>query len=239
MIKEYTSALKNYAEFTGRSTRKEYWMFVLYNFLISIAVLFLSVGLLNSSLIYNLYTLALFIPSLAVGVRRMHDAGRNGWWIIVPVANLIFLCKASVDPEADEPGKLSGMGTFVVVALVLVPVIGILAAIAIPAYQTYTVKAKMGEVMQVGSEAQASVADYVAKTGHVPEDINQTEFSGSSRFINQIAIDQSTDAIVLTLGFSPLEGKKIILRPNVANETVTWSCDSAGIPPSYLPANCI
>lgn len=100
----YIKVLKNYAEFEGRARRKEYWMFTLVNLLIVMglqAVLFMvagmnpesSLGLLLSGIL-GIYSLGVFIPSLAVGVRRLHDTGRSGWWLLisfVPVIGFIVL----------------------------------------------------------------------------------------------------------------------------------------------------
>jgi len=240
MANEYLSALKNYAEFSGRSTRQEYWMFVLYNLLVSIGIMAIDGAVLKTNgLIYNLYNLALFLPSIAVGVRRMHDAGRSGWWLLVPLVNLVFLCSASVDPDTNERPKMSGLAIFGVICLALIPVIGILAAIALPAYQTYTIKAKMAEVMGVGEQAEYSVASYIEKNGHSPVDMNQTEFSATSRYISNVAVDPASDEITLTLSFNPFVGKKIILRPAGGADPTLWTCSAIGIYRSYLPANCI
>ena len=94
-MKWYIQVWKKYADFSGRAHRTEYWMFVLFNLLISIGLGFLE-GILgivtntDQSVLANIYSLAILIPSIAVGVRRMHDTDHSGWWIIVPIANLIF-----------------------------------------------------------------------------------------------------------------------------------------------------
>lgn len=93
MIEYYISVLKNYAEFTGRARRSEYWYFMLTSFLISL-VLSLSVFFWDANFIANIYSLAVFIPSIAVGVRRLHDTGRSGWnllWIFLPLLGLIMI----------------------------------------------------------------------------------------------------------------------------------------------------
>lgn len=158
---EYIGALKKYAVFSGRATRKEYWMFVLYNFLVSF-VLGLVDGIIGSEngAVSTIYSLALFIPSIAVGVRRMHDTNRSGWWLLVPIANLVFLCQKSEDPDATEHGKMSGWAIVALVFGCLVPVVGILAAIALPAYQDYIVRAKIAEALIGGNAAKVSVEEY-------------------------------------------------------------------------------
>ena len=107
----YIKVLKNYAVFNGRARRKEYWMFFLVNLLMSMAFGFI-VGFIGamlgatpiqSQMFIQLYSLAVLISSLAVGVRRMHDSGHSGWWIIAPFINLIFLCYDS-QPSTNEYG---------------------------------------------------------------------------------------------------------------------------------------
>ncbi|PTT32039.1 DUF805 domain-containing protein [Pseudomonas sp. HMWF021] len=91
----YMEALKNYAEFKGRATRREYWMFVLINMGICIVVGVLDAMLNTKGVLYNLYSLAMLLPSIAVGVRRMHDTDRSGWWLLLPIVNLVFLVQDS------------------------------------------------------------------------------------------------------------------------------------------------
>ena len=82
----------NYANFKGRASRQEYWMFVLFNFIFLIALSFIEVFLfgLYSSILSDLYVLALLVPSIAVGVRRMHDTGKSGWFLLIPIYNFIL-----------------------------------------------------------------------------------------------------------------------------------------------------
>lgn len=89
----YLGALKKYAEFSGTATRQEFWMFVLFNFLVSIGVGVVA-GILKFPLLVGLYYLAMIIPSFAIGARRLHDIGKSGWWqllLLVPVINIIGL----------------------------------------------------------------------------------------------------------------------------------------------------
>ena len=110
----YLEVLTKYADFSGRARRQEYWMFCLINIIVSIAVGF-ATGLIGGMLglgqnmvmvLGLLYTAAVFVPSLAVGVRRLHDTGRSGWWlliILVPFIGAIALLVFAV--QDSQPGS--------------------------------------------------------------------------------------------------------------------------------------
>ena len=82
----------NYANFKGRARRNEYWMFGLIVTVISLGT-FVVDGLLfpGKFLITNLFFLAVLVPSVAVGVRRLHDTGRSGWWLLLTFAFIFGL----------------------------------------------------------------------------------------------------------------------------------------------------
>lgn len=103
-MKWFIEALKKYAVFTGRAQRKEYWMFALISTLIAFPLLFIDLATGGPAFLSSLYCLALFLPSLAVSVRRLHDIGKSGWWItinMVPFLGamiyLIYLITDSMD----------------------------------------------------------------------------------------------------------------------------------------------
>lgn len=94
----YLLALKRYADFSGRSRRKEYWYFSLFNCIVVLVLIMIAAALggFNSNesggtnpaampvfLLYVVYALAVFVPGLAVSVRRLHDTGRSGWWFLI------------------------------------------------------------------------------------------------------------------------------------------------------------
>jgi uncharacterized membrane protein YhaH (DUF805 family) len=80
----FLNAFIKYATFEGRARRKEYWYFVLFSFIINflLALFFVPLSLISQ--------LALLLPNIAVSVRRMHDVGKSGWYILIPVYNLIL-----------------------------------------------------------------------------------------------------------------------------------------------------
>ena len=92
----FVTCLKKYADFSGRATRSEYWWFVLCE------VLILGIASLISDWLPGLFALALVLPALAVGARRLHDTGRSGWWLLlmlVPVIGGLFLLYWAVLPS--------------------------------------------------------------------------------------------------------------------------------------------
>ena len=91
----YLTVLKKYAVFSGRARRKEYWMFFLFNLIISFILCVIGeIAGINpegkGSILGNIYYLAVLIPSIAVSVRRMHDVGKSGWFVLIPIYNFIL-----------------------------------------------------------------------------------------------------------------------------------------------------
>ena len=100
----YLKALKQYADFNGRAHRTEFWMFVLIHFIILI-VLAVVDSMITGGIIYALYALAVLLPYLAVAVRRLHDTGRSGWWLLIGLIPLIGTIILIVFWVADsQPG---------------------------------------------------------------------------------------------------------------------------------------
>ena len=91
MIKiNYLNILKTkYAKFNDRATRSEYWYFILVNTILSIIFSIIGV-IINSDIFGNIFSLIIIIPTIAVGVRRMHDVGKSGWFLIIPIYNFIL-----------------------------------------------------------------------------------------------------------------------------------------------------
>ncbi|ABV88721.1 DUF805 domain-containing protein [Shewanella pealeana] len=108
----YLLALKKYFDFSGRSRRKEYWMFALFNIIFSIVLTFIDgmFGTINletgMGLFSGLYALAVFIPGLALTVRRLHDINKSGWWLLillVPIIGVITIFVFCVlDSKTEE-----------------------------------------------------------------------------------------------------------------------------------------
>jgi len=85
----YVGVLKKYAEFSGRARRTELWMFVLFNLVIGVGLNIVERIVHGPGILGGLYSLAVLVPSLAVGVRRLHDTNRSGWWLLIGLVPLV------------------------------------------------------------------------------------------------------------------------------------------------------
>lgn len=109
-MNEYISVLKNYVGFSGRASRREFWMFVLVNAIISFAIS-LVFGFINrdiSDLVQGLYILAIIIPNIALSFRRLHDINKSAWWyllILIPIVGAIILIVWAIKPGDTGPNQ--------------------------------------------------------------------------------------------------------------------------------------
>lgn len=90
----YLDAWKNYVNFQGRARRKAFWMFALFNVIAILALSLIegAIGLRGEGdygILSGLYSLAVLLPALGLAVRRLHDTGRSGWWILIGLVPLI------------------------------------------------------------------------------------------------------------------------------------------------------
>ena len=112
-----SAGFSNYVKFSGRAIRSEYWYWVLFTVLGSIAAGIID-AVLGMSIIDGLFGLATILPSIAVAVRRLHDLDRSGWWILIgliPIIGWIILIiwycsRGTVGPNRFGPDPLSTDG---------------------------------------------------------------------------------------------------------------------------------
>lgn len=98
----YIDGFKNFGNFEGRARRQEYWMFMLFNYLVMIAISLMEILLPFLAFLRLIYGLAVIIPDLSVTIRRLHDTGKTGWYylvLLIPIVGffwlLILLCTDS------------------------------------------------------------------------------------------------------------------------------------------------
>ena len=108
----YFEVFRKYADFDGRASRSEYWWFFLISIIVSslLSTIDAITGTFNPDygigLLSAVYSLAVFIPSFAVNIRRLHDIGRSGWWLflhLIPLLGTLVLLFWSI--KASEPGE--------------------------------------------------------------------------------------------------------------------------------------
>jgi uncharacterized membrane protein YhaH (DUF805 family) len=121
----YFKVFANYFNFQGRARRKEYWYFLLFNLLVGICLGFV-IGFvkvlvhIDIHMLKNLYLISILVPSASVAVRRIHDSGYSGWWVLCPIYNiaLMFLNgengpnRFGPDPKVDGDAANSKSSSF-------------------------------------------------------------------------------------------------------------------------------
>ena len=110
MLDWFVKCLKNYVTFDGRARRKEFWFFMLVSIILGIIVQIIDAILGTDKILNGVLNLALFLPSLAVGARRLHDVGRSGWWqllvlTIIGIIPLIIWWASNTKPESNQWGQ--------------------------------------------------------------------------------------------------------------------------------------
>ena len=109
MIDWYVDVLTKYATFQGRARRKEYWYFLLFSFIINVGLIMIdsALGLFNDEtsvgLFSGIYSIAILVPTISVGVRRLHDTNHSGWWLLVPIIPFIFTL-LDTNPQHNQYG---------------------------------------------------------------------------------------------------------------------------------------
>ncbi len=126
--------------------------------------------------------------------------------------------------------------------MIVVAIIGILAAIALPAYQDYTIRAKMSEVMLAASAMRTTVAESFQSLGHMPQDASVGTVTQSSKYVGTItyAYTSDTRGTITATSVIPNATGAIILdgTGNTSTGVVDWKCSAATIDIKYLPASC-
>ena len=137
--------------------------------------------------------------------------------------------------------KRAQQGFTLIELMIVVAIIGILAAIAIPAYQDYITRAKVSEGLNIASAAKTSVSEFAISQGHLPGSNASAGVATTinSKYVNTVTVGAS-GVITVAMKASALGvtgTPDIVLTPTVANGAVTWACSSS-MENKFVPSNC-
>ncbi|HEY6096060.1 MAG TPA: M48 family metallopeptidase [Gallionellaceae bacterium] len=179
----------------------------------------------------------------------LHELISDYPWLTKRIASVRALGQGE---EAKHPGRhwfawflslfiprfgVGGAGSGVVV----IAIIGILAAVAIPAYQDYVSKAQIASAVAVGHSATQAVENYVYKTGKIPGSLGKAGFSlpENAKSVAEIEINPENAVVVVTLGNGALAGKTIGFVPSLdGQKRIHWRCTVKDIKATLLPKEC-
>ena len=140
--------------------------------------------------------------------------------------------------------KRAQQGFTLIELMIVVAIIGILAAVALPAYRDYSVRAKVSELILAASSGKTSVAEFVNTNGAMPTTGSLGLASQSSKYVSAVDYTQTSTSVgVLTVTASSAEGavsgKKIKLTGSInGTGQVDWACTTVDMDARYLPASC-
>ena len=125
--------------------------------------------------------------------------------------------------------------------MIVVAIIGILAAVAIPAYQDYTIRAKVTEGLSLASAGKTAVSEYFSANGSLPTD-NTTAGMADKEAISGNAVDNvevgTSGLITVTFSTVTIVGQQITLEPHTSGGKVVWDCTGGNLEGKYRPSSC-
>ena len=137
--------------------------------------------------------------------------------------------------------KQTQQGFTLIELMIVVAIIGILAAVAIPAYQDYTVRAKVTEGLSLASAGKTAVSEFFASTGRLPTSNASaglaTAASIKGNTVRSVTVGTGGGISVVFSG-NPIEADTIILLPTTAAGGVKWACDTGSLAGKYRPSSC-
>jgi type IV pilus assembly protein PilA len=212
------------------------------------------------------YPILSFIASLLVMLPFMAVAGDSGealsYLVLLPASIIVMglfsnkIFHGHVRKMIDKSGRLglsaqqrrewlirkgASNFVFVFIMVVIVPIVGILAAIAIPAYQDYTIRAKVADGLIRAGAVKATYLDYVTKNQEWPASMDNLGLPETGAEYGPSVASVTIGAeheIRIVFSEQAIAGKTIVLVPSVQNDSLVWSCNAETLPAKYAPAAC-
>ena len=158
------------------------------------------------------------------------------------VAGCLVVVRDATGADIQRGASAAPMPVWAIVLIVLaaciVP-IGIIAAVALPAYQDYTVRARVAGAVIIGQQATRAVEDFYLRNNVLPRDLKEAGMSDPvSREAQSVSVDPRNGVVQVFLAISPLEGKSILFVPKKDNGSIIWTCSSDDVNARYLPVSC-
>lgn len=122
--------------------------------------------------------------------------------------------------------------------MIVVAIIGILAAVALPAYRDYTVRAKVSELILAASSAKNTITEYVNTYGTLPSSASVSVESQTSDYVSSVTFDGTDVIVTASSKESAISGKTLLLEPTASGGQVTWVCKAGTLDAKYLPSSC-
>jgi Tfp pilus assembly major pilin PilA/ribosomal protein L40E len=162
-------------------------------------------------------------------------------WPVAIIEAIVFLF-TSKERWDERYGNVKGSGAAVVVVVLIggVMLMGILAAIAIPAYQDYTMRAKVSQVISETDSYREQIEAFVIRTGRAPSSNSELGFSDTIQFANVSAVTIRPGG-VMTIEFegaASLDKRTLIWTPDISSNKVSWRCDGGTLQNRFRPSNC-
>ena len=159
------------------------------------------------------------------------------------VAGCLVVNRSASEELIQQGVREAGMPAWAIVLIVLavsVFPLAILAAVAIPAYHDFTVRAKVSMAVQTGRQATAAIEEFYARNNRLPGDLKEAGVSVSgSQHVESVAMNPTTGAVRVVLTGSSLAGKAIVFEPTREPDgRITWTCGSSDVQQRYLARFC-
>ncbi|MEN9946571.1 MAG: hypothetical protein RLZZ293_957 [Pseudomonadota bacterium] len=135
---------------------------------------------------------------------------------------------------------MKNKGFTIIELMIAVAIIGVLAAIAVPAYQNYVIRAKVAEMVTFAEQAKAPVTEYYQTRNTLPSSNSQAGLPDTMTGSNVSALSVgASGAITVTPNIAGLASTEtLVFTPTVSSSGITWSCTGGGMQNTYRPSNC-